>query len=95
MRAGRGTFDFGESQTHVLDHKFFLGMAHLIRSAKSGSDWTLNDLDSYNIRLNQVGALPFFGLQVGEDSFAITLRKTLNNFSCHRSCHNPPSIKSC
>ena len=40
-------------------------MANLIRSAKSGSDWTLNDLDSYHISLNQLDALPFFGLQVG------------------------------
>jgi hypothetical protein len=39
-------------------------MAHLIRSAKSGSDWTLNDLDSYHISLNQMDALLFFGLQV-------------------------------
>ncbi|KAK0434423.1 hypothetical protein EV421DRAFT_1909326 [Armillaria borealis] len=38
-------------------------MANLIRSAKAGSDWTLNDLDSYHISLNQVDALPFFGLQ--------------------------------
>lgn len=39
-------------------------MAHLVRSAKSGNDWTLNDLDSYHISLNQMHALPFFGLQV-------------------------------
>jgi len=38
-------------------------MANLIRSAKSGSDWTLNDLDSYHVTLNQEGPLPFFCLQ--------------------------------
>jgi hypothetical protein len=46
-------------------------MANLIRSAKSDSDWTLNDLESYHISLNQMNPLPFFGLQVGEDSFRI------------------------
>jgi hypothetical protein len=43
-------------------------MANLTRSAKSASKWTLNDLDSYNISLNEVDPLIFFGLQVGEDS---------------------------
>ncbi|KAI9458774.1 hypothetical protein F5148DRAFT_1287320 [Russula earlei] len=40
-------------------------MANLIpvRSAKSGSEWTLNDLESYHISLSQVEPLPFFGLQ--------------------------------
>ncbi|KAN0094466.1 hypothetical protein V8E55_002753 [Tylopilus felleus] len=38
-------------------------MANLIRSAKPGSDWTVNDLDSYHISLNQVTPLLFFGLQ--------------------------------
>jgi hypothetical protein len=46
-------------------------MANLIRSAKSGSNWTLNDLESYHISLNQVEALPFFGLQVGDHRFVI------------------------
>ena len=41
-------------------------MAHLVRSAKSGCDWTLNDLDSYHISLNLVDPLLFFGLQVGD-----------------------------
>ena len=27
-------------------------MANLIRSAKSGGDWTLNDLESYHISVN-------------------------------------------
>lgn len=38
-------------------------MAHLIRSAKSGSDWTLNDLESYNIHIQLQDALTFFGVQ--------------------------------
>ena len=56
-------------------------MANLIRSAKSGSDWTVNDLDSYHISLNQVTPLLFFGLQVGEDRFAIALGKALTIFT--------------
>lgn len=44
-------------------------MANLIRSAKSGSDWTLNDLDSYHISLNQLDTLAFFGVQVCEEKF--------------------------
>ena len=44
-----------------------LPMANLVRSAKSGGDWTLNDLDSYHISLNQVDPFLFFGLHVGED----------------------------
>ncbi|KAJ8469777.1 hypothetical protein ONZ45_g16780 [Pleurotus djamor] len=38
-------------------------MANLIRSAKSSSGWTLNELDSYHISLNQLDALSFFGLK--------------------------------
>lgn len=38
-------------------------MATLIRSAKSCSDWNLNDLDSYNIHIQQQDALTFFGVQ--------------------------------
>ncbi|KAF8329842.1 uncharacterized protein EI90DRAFT_2856818, partial [Cantharellus anzutake] len=37
--------------------------AHLNRFAKSASDWTLSDLDTYNISLNQVDHLAFFGIQ--------------------------------
>lgn len=44
-------------------------MANFIRSTKSGSDWTLNDLDSYHISLDQVDTLLFFGLQVGKGKF--------------------------
>jgi hypothetical protein len=55
-------------------------MATRTRSAKSGSYWTVNDLDSYHISLNQVDPLLFFGLQVGEDRFARTLGKTLTAF---------------
>ncbi|KAK0474587.1 hypothetical protein IW261DRAFT_1307018, partial [Armillaria novae-zelandiae] len=39
-------------------------LVNLLRSAKSGSGWTFNDLDSYHISLNQVDVLPFFGLQM-------------------------------
>ncbi|KAK0471105.1 hypothetical protein IW261DRAFT_1316631, partial [Armillaria novae-zelandiae] len=39
-------------------------MVNLLRSAKSGSGWTFNDLDSYHISLNQVAVLPFFSLQM-------------------------------
>lgn len=42
-------------------------MAKLIRSAKSGSDWTTNDLDSYNISLVHQEAHDFFGVQVLPD----------------------------
>ncbi|KXN87219.1 hypothetical protein AN958_08609 [Leucoagaricus sp. SymC.cos] len=38
-------------------------MATLIRSAKSGSNWILNDLESYHIILDQVSPLLFFNLQ--------------------------------
>lgn len=52
-------------------------MANLIRFAKSGSDWTLNDLDSYHTSFNLMDALSFFGLQVREDMVRYSLRKTL------------------
>jgi hypothetical protein len=55
-------------------------MANLNRSAKSSSNWTPNDLDSYHISLNQVDPLLFFGLKVGNDSFSIALEKTLTTF---------------
>ena len=50
----------------------------LIRSAKSSSDWTLNDLESYHISLNQVNPLEFFGVQVRLDLLSID--KTLATF---------------
>ena len=50
----------------------------LIRSAKSGSDWTLNDLESYHISLHQVNPLEFFGVQVRLDLLSID--KTLTTF---------------
>jgi hypothetical protein len=64
------------------DHLLPTIMANLTRSAKSGSDWTLKDLDSYHISLNQVDPLLFFGLQpeVGKDVFSIALGKTLMTF---------------
>jgi hypothetical protein len=58
-------------------------MANLTRSAKSSSIWTLADLDSYHISLNQVDPLLFFGLQVNGDSFSITLGKTLMPVTCY------------
>jgi len=36
-------------------------MANLIRFAKSGNDWTENDLEAYNIRLQFEDAATFFG----------------------------------
>jgi hypothetical protein len=36
-------------------------MANLIRSAKSGSDWTTNDLLAYNIRVYSHSPLSFYG----------------------------------
>ena len=36
-------------------------MADLIRSAKSGNDWTENDLEAYNIQLQFEDAATFFG----------------------------------
>ncbi|KAI0306081.1 hypothetical protein B0F90DRAFT_1695882 [Multifurca ochricompacta] len=38
-------------------------MANIVRSAKSGSDWTRTELDSYHITIHQVDHLLFFGLQ--------------------------------
>ncbi|KAK0479272.1 hypothetical protein IW261DRAFT_1320691, partial [Armillaria novae-zelandiae] len=46
-------------------------MAHLFHSAKSGSSWTLNDLDSYHISLNQVDTLLFFGFQIVDPELLI------------------------
>lgn len=37
-------------------------MANLIRSAKSGSDWTRAELDAYNITISDQDAANFFGL---------------------------------
>jgi hypothetical protein len=42
-------------------------MANLIRSAKPGSNWTLNDLDSYNIHLERQEAPKFFGVPLLPD----------------------------
>ena len=38
-------------------------MAHLIRSAKSGSDWSQNELSAYNIAVVQQTKEAFFGQQ--------------------------------
>ena len=48
-------------------------MANIIRAAKSGGDWTLNELDSYHITLNQLNPLQFFGVQVN-GLFSLWLR---------------------
>jgi hypothetical protein len=40
-------------------------MANLIRSAKSGNDWTENDLEAYNIQLQFEDAATFFGDSIG------------------------------
>ncbi|RPD68247.1 hypothetical protein L226DRAFT_435819, partial [Lentinus tigrinus ALCF2SS1-7] len=37
-------------------------MANLIRSAKSSSDWTANDLAAYNIQVQYQDAPTFFGV---------------------------------
>ena len=37
-------------------------MANLIRSAKSGSDWTRGDLDAYNIHVHVEDTATFFGI---------------------------------
>lgn len=42
-------------------------MANLIRSAKSGSSWTLYELDSYNIHLERQEATEFFEVPVLPD----------------------------
>ena len=39
-------------------------MAILIRSPKSGSDWTMNDLAAYHIESHREQPLTFFGVQV-------------------------------
>ena len=51
-------------------------MADIMRSAKSGSDWTHSDLDSYHITIHQVDHLLFFGLQVSCGSSAFVVGKT-------------------
>ncbi|TFK23049.1 hypothetical protein FA15DRAFT_556967, partial [Coprinopsis marcescibilis] len=42
-------------------------MANLIRSVKTGNQWTLNELDSYNIHLECQETLDFFGVSVLPD----------------------------
>ena len=39
-------------------------MAYLIRNPKSGSDWTQNELDAYNIEVQKMDIFSFFGIQV-------------------------------
>lgn len=42
-------------------------MANLIRTAKSGSDWTAHELAAYNIRVEPQDAATFFGTPVLPD----------------------------
>ena len=51
-------------------------MVGIVRSVKSGSDWTRSDLDSYHITIHQVDHLLFFGLQVSRGSSAFVIGKT-------------------
>ena len=51
-------------------------MANIVRSAKSGGDWTFNNLDGYHITIQQVDHLSFFGLQVSRGSSAFVIGKT-------------------
>jgi hypothetical protein len=37
-------------------------MAYLIRNPKSGSDWTQNELDAYNVDIQEVDIQHFFGI---------------------------------
>ena len=55
-------------------------MAHLDRSAKSGSDWTRSDLDSYHITIHQEDHLLFFGLQVSRGKLRIRHWEELHGF---------------
>ena len=55
-------------------------MANIIRTAKSGGDWTLNELDSYHITLNQLNPLQFFGVQVN-GLFSLWLRTLATTFA--------------
>ena len=41
-------------------------MADIIRTAKSGSNWTKNELNAYNISVTLVDSIPFFGVQLRE-----------------------------
>ena len=40
-------------------------MANLIRSAKSGNDWSTNELPAYNIAVQHQDVLNFFGHELG------------------------------
>ncbi len=39
----------------------FKTMANMIRSAKSGNEWTMNELNAYNIQITFQDAATFFG----------------------------------
>ncbi|KAF9519453.1 hypothetical protein BS47DRAFT_1288244 [Hydnum rufescens UP504] len=63
-------------------------MANLIRSAKSGNDWTLNDLDSYHISLNQIDPLMFFGMpDLPQPLVDQELLSNINAGAMQQDCH--------
>jgi hypothetical protein len=46
----------------ISDEQIYLDdMANIIRSARSGSDWSENELVAFNIRIDTVDAATFFG----------------------------------
>ena len=74
-------------------------MANLVRSAKSGSDWTTNELLSYNIKVMEQSLVDFFQEAnlppVSEDvrSFIETLdratAKQANDEDTYKLLHHP------
>ena len=81
-------------------------MTNLLRSAKSGSDWTENDLDAYNIQVELQDAAPFFQVDlmsspsVDEETLAVReateMAKDLNAqlVNLRRSLHQPEECTS-
>ncbi|KAF5342904.1 hypothetical protein D9758_015393 [Tetrapyrgos nigripes] len=60
-------------------------MADLIRTAKSGSDWTRNELQAYNIQLQREHPLAFFGVQaLPEPNVDAELIQTIDAPAMHR-----------
>lgn len=55
-------------------------MTTIIRSGKSGNLWTSNELSAYNIQIDTVNSLTFFGLEVGDLPAAASVHpRILNN----------------
>ncbi len=46
---------------YLIAVRIYSTMANIIRSAKSGSDWTSNDLIAYNITIRRQSSDSFFG----------------------------------